>query len=177
VSHTPVPSLKSDSLFNSIPDTCALKDRPTLLSQQTLTCHHATRPGCQLSLKHRLILDAPSRLTGPTQPLTRAPDLLKAYHQRRPLEHIKAALLQSSILTPPHWISPAMRYLHSTSSLSYPELPSLHITRNECSPGTPFQSFCKNLDNTYRKLDDTRYPETYQELADSAHFSLPPPAS
>jgi hypothetical protein len=46
------------------------------------------------------------------------PDLLKTYHRRRPLEHIKAMLSQSSNAIFPHWTSPAKRYPHFISSPS-----------------------------------------------------------
>jgi hypothetical protein len=48
-----------------------------------------------------------------------APDLLKAYHHKRPLERIKAALLRCSKIISPHWAPLILRSLcSSTSSVS-----------------------------------------------------------
>jgi hypothetical protein len=51
----------------------------------------------------------------------------------------------------------------------YPDVPSFHISRSCSSPDVSTKAYT----NAYEKLDN-KYPETYQELTDSARFPLPP---
>jgi hypothetical protein len=79
-----------------------------------------------------------------------APDLLRAYHRKRPLEQIKAALTRCSKPISPHWTSPPS----STSSTStgifrlhapLNSLPLTTRTRSWTTSGLDIRSRTKNL--------------------------------
>jgi hypothetical protein len=79
-----------------------------------------------------------------------APDILKAYHRKRPLELIKTALTRCSKIISPHWIPP----LHSSNSFDCTDTSPLHAlslslsttpTRNWTFPSSDIQSHLQSL--------------------------------